>query len=239
MVRQVALCAFVVALLHAPVHAKGPNPVRVGTPPPATPATPAPEPASAVAAKDIIRLAPPLECDRVTITEGLPNSHVHAIVQDKLGFMWFGTGDGLARYDGSRMRVYRPIEKDATSISSGVRHGTRGRHVRQAVGRYVGARPRPLRSRRPTSSRGSRRGRARSAPRASPHRARRQGPDVVRDERWRAQPFDPSTTTFIEYTAKPLDIAVTAIDCRRSPATSGSAPRATVSSGGIPTTTPR
>src|SRR5262249_15286048 len=69
--------------------------------------------------KTVQRMAPPLGCDRLTIADGLPNSNVHAIVQDGSGFIWFGTQDGLVRYDGNKMRVYRPVEKDPTSISSG------------------------------------------------------------------------------------------------------------------------
>src|SRR5262245_52980455 len=69
-------------------------------------------------AKTVQRLAPPLGCDRLTIAEGLPNSQVHAIVQDRRGFMWFGTQDGLARYDGNKMRAYRSVEKDPNSLSS-------------------------------------------------------------------------------------------------------------------------
>jgi ligand-binding sensor domain-containing protein len=69
--------------------------------------------------KTVQRLAPPLGCDRLTIANGLPNSNMRAIVQDKRGFIWFGTEDGLVRYDGTRMRVYRPLEKDPSSISSG------------------------------------------------------------------------------------------------------------------------
>jgi len=68
--------------------------------------------------KTVQRLAPPLGCDRVTIAEGLPNSQVRAIVQDQRGFLWFGTQDGLARYDGTKMRVYRPVEKDPSSLSA-------------------------------------------------------------------------------------------------------------------------
>lgn len=41
------------------------------------------------------------------LSEGLPNSNVTAVAQDSLGFMWFGTQDGLARYDGARFVVYR------------------------------------------------------------------------------------------------------------------------------------
>jgi ligand-binding sensor domain-containing protein len=69
--------------------------------------------------KTVQRLAPPLGCDRLGITEGLPNPTVHTIVQDRRGFMWFGTQDGLARYDGTTMRVYRSSEKDPTSIPPG------------------------------------------------------------------------------------------------------------------------
>lgn len=34
------------------------------------------------------------------INNGLSQNTVHAILQDKQGFMWFGTKDGLDRYDG-------------------------------------------------------------------------------------------------------------------------------------------
>ncbi|HWU86840.1 MAG TPA: two-component regulator propeller domain-containing protein [Kofleriaceae bacterium] len=75
-------------------------------------------PASAAAAnKTVQRMAAPLGCDRLTIAEGLPNSNVHSVVQDRRGFMWFGTQDGLARYDGTRMRVYRST--DPTSLPFG------------------------------------------------------------------------------------------------------------------------
>ena len=65
------------------------------------------------------RLTPPLGCDRLTIDDGLPNSNVTAIAQDAQGFLWFGTQDGLVRYDGARMTVYRPNDKDPYSVSSG------------------------------------------------------------------------------------------------------------------------
>lgn len=37
---------------------------------------------------------------------GLPNNSVSDIVQDKMGFIWFATKEGLARYDGRNMRVF-------------------------------------------------------------------------------------------------------------------------------------
>jgi two-component system sensor histidine kinase ChiS len=40
--------------------------------------------------------------------EGNYQSTAHCILQDKRGFMWFGTRDGLARYDGYNFKVYKP-----------------------------------------------------------------------------------------------------------------------------------
>ena len=39
-------------------------------------------------------------------TNGLSNSHVKSIIQDSYGFMWFGTRNGLNRYDGVSMQIY-------------------------------------------------------------------------------------------------------------------------------------
>ncbi|HNE85276.1 MAG TPA: two-component regulator propeller domain-containing protein, partial [bacterium] len=38
--------------------------------------------------------------------EGLPQNQVFAIHQDQHGFLWFGTGGGLSRYDGRQFRNY-------------------------------------------------------------------------------------------------------------------------------------
>ena len=52
---------------------------------------------------------PGLRFNRVGQEEGLPQSHVMGVAQDSVGFLWFGTQEGLARYDGygSRMKVFR------------------------------------------------------------------------------------------------------------------------------------
>ena len=42
----------------------------------------------------------------LTTRDGLPNASVSIIVQDKQGFLWFGTQNGLARYDGYTFKVY-------------------------------------------------------------------------------------------------------------------------------------
>lgn len=42
-----------------------------------------------------------LNFTRYTVAAGLPASRVHSILQDRRGYLWFGTSGGLARYDGS------------------------------------------------------------------------------------------------------------------------------------------
>ena len=44
---------------------------------------------------------------RMGLDEGLPQLNVVAIAQDAQGFLWFGTQEGLARYDGTSMKVFR------------------------------------------------------------------------------------------------------------------------------------
>lgn len=49
--------------------------------------------------------------------DGLTQSTTYAITQDSLGFMWFGTEDGLNRYDGYEFITFRPISEDSHSLS--------------------------------------------------------------------------------------------------------------------------
>lgn len=44
---------------------------------------------------------------RLTTRDGLSSSFVNSILQDRQGFLWFGTNDGLNRYDGYECRVFR------------------------------------------------------------------------------------------------------------------------------------
>ena len=59
----------------------------------------------------------PLQFDHLTIEDGLSQSTVNCIYQDRRGFMWFGTQDGLNRYDGYNFKVYRHLPSDSTTLS--------------------------------------------------------------------------------------------------------------------------
>ncbi|NCS87732.1 MAG: hypothetical protein GW789_03160, partial [Ignavibacteria bacterium] len=43
----------------------------------------------------------------ITINDGLSQNSALAIIQDRKGFIWIGTKDGLNRYDGIGFKVYR------------------------------------------------------------------------------------------------------------------------------------
>ncbi len=56
--------------------------------------------------------------DRISIEQGLSQSAVLAIHQDRDGWMWFGTEDGLNRYDGYEFRVYKHEPRNPRSLSN-------------------------------------------------------------------------------------------------------------------------
>lgn len=45
--------------------------------------------------------------ENITIKDGLPENSVTCILQDYLGYLWFGTQNGLAKYDGYSMKVFQ------------------------------------------------------------------------------------------------------------------------------------
>ncbi|HCY77413.1 MAG TPA: hypothetical protein DHV28_15965 [Ignavibacteriales bacterium] len=53
----------------------------------------------------------------LTADNGLSSSDINCLLQDKIGYIWIGTDNGLNRYDGSDIKVYRNKQKGLNSIS--------------------------------------------------------------------------------------------------------------------------
>ena len=54
----------------------------------------------------------------INISQGISNSTIETIYQDSKGYMWFGTRDGLNRYDGYQVKVFKNQSNDPKSISN-------------------------------------------------------------------------------------------------------------------------
>ena len=92
----VLLCALGLLLLRVePLQAQSGVPVEV---PPFAPPSPA-------------------RFERLGLEDGLSQNAVLAMLQDRQGFLWFGTQDGLNRYDGYTFVVYKNDPDDANSLS--------------------------------------------------------------------------------------------------------------------------
>ncbi len=63
--------------------------------------------------------SPPLSVQRYSLEEGLSQQAVNSIVQDHEGFMWFGTEDGLNRFDGYEFRQLRHDRSDSHTLPNG------------------------------------------------------------------------------------------------------------------------
>lgn len=58
-----------------------------------------------------------LAFDALTTNDGLSQGMVNSILQDRYGFMWFASNDGLNRYDGNKFTVYKNDPNDNNSIA--------------------------------------------------------------------------------------------------------------------------
>lgn len=59
-----------------------------------------------------------IKFERISSEQGLSQSVVNCIIQDHIGFMWFGTQDGLNLYDGNKFTIYRNDIEDPFSIAN-------------------------------------------------------------------------------------------------------------------------
>jgi diguanylate cyclase (GGDEF)-like protein len=73
-----------------------------------------------MAASASVSLAQPLPIyffEHLDQKDGLPHSTVFRIMQDRHGFIWFGTRNGVVKYDGIRMRLFQHDPTDTNTIS--------------------------------------------------------------------------------------------------------------------------
>ncbi|MFL9832164.1 two-component regulator propeller domain-containing protein [Flavobacterium sp. ST-87] len=60
------------------------------------------------------------------VSDGLSNNSITTIYQDKEGYMWFGTYDGLNRYDGYNFKIFRNEINNPNSISNNTIYSLEG-----------------------------------------------------------------------------------------------------------------
>jgi ligand-binding sensor domain-containing protein len=60
--------------------------------------------------------APPLQFQHLSDAQGLSHNRVWAITQDKYGLIWIGSQDGLNRFDGYKVDIYRTEPADKNSL---------------------------------------------------------------------------------------------------------------------------
>ncbi len=60
---------------------------------------------------------PTLRFEQLNTSNGLSNNFVFDLIQDRFGFLWFATDDGLNRFDGYEFKIFRNDPDDENSIS--------------------------------------------------------------------------------------------------------------------------
>jgi len=60
---------------------------------------------------------PDIRFDRIGLEQGLSQSSAYAIIQDRQGFMWFATEDGLNKFDGYTFTIYKHDPLKRISLS--------------------------------------------------------------------------------------------------------------------------
>jgi len=53
----------------------------------------------------------------LTTANGLSSNRANGVIQDREGFYWIATQDGLNRFDGSNCKIFQSIRNDSTSLS--------------------------------------------------------------------------------------------------------------------------
>lgn len=62
----------------------------------------------------------PIKFKNISMADGLSQTIIFCMIQDSKGFIWFGTQDGLNKYDGYNFTVYKPDPDDPNSLSDNI-----------------------------------------------------------------------------------------------------------------------
>jgi ligand-binding sensor domain-containing protein/signal transduction histidine kinase len=63
-----------------------------------------------------------LKLDHYNTDDGLSQNQIYGMVQDKQGFIWFATDEGLNRFDGYEFKVFRHTRGDSTALADNSIH---------------------------------------------------------------------------------------------------------------------
>lgn len=71
------------------------------------------------------RITPRASCEKikfeqVTVEDGISQGTIKCLLQDKQGYLWFGTESGLNRYDGYNFKTFQHDGEDSNSLSNNV-----------------------------------------------------------------------------------------------------------------------
>ncbi len=59
----------------------------------------------------------PIRIKHYTLEDGLSQASINSLLQDRAGFVWVGTQDGLNKFDGRSFEVFKFSASDSTSVS--------------------------------------------------------------------------------------------------------------------------
>ena len=62
----------------------------------------------------------PLTFENFTVKDGLSENVIYSLYQDKKGFLWIGTSNGLNRYDGNNFQTFFNENGNKNSLSGNV-----------------------------------------------------------------------------------------------------------------------
>src|SRR5690349_24990295 len=62
-----------------------------------------------------------------SVAEGLPSAETYDIYQDEKGFMWFGTDNGVVKFDGKEMKIYHLKDSLTDPVVFGFQPDEKGR----------------------------------------------------------------------------------------------------------------